>query len=107
MLFYGIDRRKRTYRWTDRTNIYGLFTRTFGKVDTGKCRYDIGSQPIIPEELFLCIEYEEGVSDKFELYSEGQKKAFVDWINAAKTEQTKVDRIAKTIAMVQNGEKMF
>lgn len=37
----------------------------------------------------------------------GQKKAFIDWINSAKTEQTKADRIAKVIAMVQNGEKFY
>lgn len=62
---------------------------------------------IIPEELILCMKYEDGVLEKFEIYSNGQKKAFIDWINSAKTEQTKADRIAKTIMMVQNGEKFY
>lgn len=62
---------------------------------------------IIPEELILCMEYEHGVLEKFEIYTDGQKKAFVDWINSAKTEQTKVDRIAKTIIMVQKNEKLY
>lgn len=62
---------------------------------------------IIPEELLLCMEYEDGVIEKFENYSDGQKKACIDWINSAKTEQAKADRIAKTISMVQNGEKLY
>ena len=62
---------------------------------------------IIPQELLLCMRDEPGVSEKFEEYTGGQKKAFIDWINSAKTEQTKIDRIAKTITMVQNGEKIY
>ena len=44
--------------------------------------------------------------DKFEKYKHGQKKAFIDWINSAKTEQTKANRIAKTITMIQKHEKI-
>lgn len=62
---------------------------------------------IIPEELLLCLDYEESILEKFETYSDGEKKAFVDWIYSAKTEQTKVDRIAKTITMIQRGEKFY
>lgn len=62
---------------------------------------------IIPEDLLLCMECEDGILEKFGTYSDGQKKAFVDWINAAKSEQTKVDRIARTITMVQKGEKFY
>ena len=62
---------------------------------------------IIPEELLLCMEYEEGALEKFETYSDGQKKAFIDWINSAKTEQTKADRIAKTILKVLNEDKFY
>lgn len=69
--------------------------------------YEDKNPTIIPEEILLCMEYEEGVLEKFEKYSDGQKKAFIDWINSAKTEQTKIDRIAKTIVMVQNGEKFY
>ncbi|WP_225982428.1 YdeI/OmpD-associated family protein [Bacteroides stercoris] len=32
-----------------------------------------------------------------------QKKALVDWVNSAKTEQTKADRITKIIIMAMNG----
>lgn len=62
---------------------------------------------IVPEELLLCMKYEDRALEKFEAYTDGQKKAFVDWINSAKTEQTKVERIAKTIEMVQKGEKFY
>jgi hypothetical protein len=61
----------------------------------------------IPEELASCLDFEDGVLEKFEMYSDGEKKAFVDWIYSAKTEQTKADRIAKTITMIQKGEKYF
>ena len=60
----------------------------------------------ITEELILCMSYEEGILEKFETYSDGERKAFMDWIYSAKTEQTKVDRIAKTITMIQNSEKL-
>ena len=69
--------------------------------------YEDKTPLIIPEELLLCMQDEADVLEKFEAYTDGQKKAFVDWINTAKTEQAKADRIAKAIAMVQNGEKFY
>jgi len=69
--------------------------------------YEDRTPLIVPEELLLCMGYEDGILEKFENYTNGQKKAFIDWINSAKTEQTRVDRIAKTIAMVQNSEKFY
>ncbi|MFR5958947.1 MAG: YdeI/OmpD-associated family protein [Bacteroides stercoris] len=32
-----------------------------------------------------------------------RKRALVDWVNSAKTEQTKADRITKIIIMAMNG----
>lgn len=61
----------------------------------------------IPKEFLLCLETEDGALEKFGTYSDGQKRAFVKWIYSAKTEQTRIDRIAKAIIMVQNGEKMY
>jgi uncharacterized protein YdeI (YjbR/CyaY-like superfamily) len=69
--------------------------------------YEDKTPLIILEDLLLCMEDEEGILEKFEKYSNGQKKAFIDWINSAKTEQTQAERIAKTIIMVQNGEKFY
>ena len=69
--------------------------------------YEDKAPLIIPEELLTCMKYEDEVLQKFEAYSDGQKNAFIDWINSAKTEQTKVERIAKTIVMVLNGDKFY
>lgn len=60
---------------------------------------------IIPEELILCMKYEDGILQKFEAYSDADRRSFISWIYSAKTEQTIADRIAKTMAMVQKGEK--
>lgn len=60
----------------------------------------------IPEELLLCMKYEDGILEKFENYSDAGKNSFIKWIYSAKTEQTKADRIAKTIMMIQKGEKL-
>lgn len=61
----------------------------------------------IPEELILCMKYEEGILEKFGMYSDAEKKAFINWVYSAKTEQTKADRIAKTILMVQTGKSFY
>lgn len=68
--------------------------------------YEDKTPLIIPEELLLCMENEDGLLEKFENYNHGQKKAFIDWIYSAKTEQTKANRIAKTITMIQKNEKI-
>ncbi len=37
--------------------------------------------------------------------TEGEQKAFIDWIYTAKKEETKVERIAETIKKIMKGEK--
>lgn len=69
--------------------------------------YEDKAPLIIPEELILCMKDEDGLWEKFERYTPGQKRLFVNWINSAKTERTRIDRIAKTITKVQNGEKLY
>lgn len=69
--------------------------------------YEDKTPLIIPEDLLLCIKDEKGLIEKFEKYTEGQKKVFIDWINSAKNEQSQAERIAKTIDMVQNGNKFY
>lgn len=48
----------------------------------------------IPEELILYMKYEEGILEKLGTYTDEERKAFVDWIYSAKSEETKVERIA-------------
>ena len=62
---------------------------------------------VIPDEFLLCLEYEEEALERFKTYTNGQKKAFIDWIYAAKTEQTQAERIAKVITMILAGEKLY
>lgn len=69
--------------------------------------YEDNTPLIIPEELLLCMEDEDGLTEKFVTYSHGQKKACIDWINSAKTEQIQAERIARAMVMVQNGEKFY
>ncbi len=68
--------------------------------------YEEKAPMIIPEDLLLCMEHEDGLTEKFEKYSDSQKKAFIDWINSAKTEDTQAERIAKVMVMVQKGKKI-
>jgi len=69
--------------------------------------YEDKTPLIMPHELLICMEDEKDVLKKFESYSDGQKKAFIDWINSAKSQETKANRIARTIMMVQNDEKFY
>ncbi|WP_246037279.1 YdeI/OmpD-associated family protein [Dysgonomonas capnocytophagoides] len=41
------------------------------------------------------MKYEDSIFEKFKLYSDSEKKAFIKWIYSSKTEQTKADRICK------------
>ncbi|HYE55221.1 MAG TPA: YdeI/OmpD-associated family protein [Chitinophagaceae bacterium] len=52
----------------------------------------------IPEELHLCLEDEPAAYEVFKTYSDGEKKAVIEWIFSAKKEETKIERITKTIA---------
>lgn len=51
----------------------------------------------IPEDILVCLKDEPEAYKTFLSYTEGQQKAYVDWINSAKKEETKVNRIAITI----------
>ena len=51
----------------------------------------------IPEELLLCLKEDLAAHRTFLSYTDGEQKAFIDWIYSAKTDETKVERIAKTL----------
>lgn len=61
----------------------------------------------IPEELKLCLEDEPKALEVFLACTKGEQKAFIDWIYSAKTEDTKVERIARTINKLAKGEKFY
>lgn len=50
-----------------------------------------------PEELLLCLQDEPTAYEKFLKCTDRERKTIVDWVYAAKTEETKVERIVQTI----------
>lgn len=56
----------------------------------------------IPKELILCLKEVEGVYETFSAYSERKKITILNCIYSAKTDQTKVNRIVKTIDEIIN-----
>lgn len=65
------------------------------------------NEPIeIPEELIQCLMDEPVAYSNFLSYTDGEKKAFIEWIYSAKTVETKVERIAKTLAMLEKRQKL-
>ncbi|GAB3011024.1 YdeI/OmpD-associated family protein [Spirosoma pulveris] len=51
----------------------------------------------LPEELRLCLQDEPAAYKTFLTYPEAKQSTLIDWIYSAKTEETKVERIAQSI----------
>nr|WP_299990330.1 YdeI/OmpD-associated family protein [uncultured Pontibacter sp.] len=60
----------------------------------------------VPEELLLCLQDEPNAYQKFLKCTDGEQKAIVDWVYAAKTDETKVERIVQTIQKLLNNQKL-
>jgi len=56
----------------------------------------------IPDELLLCLKDDPTAHETFLSYTDGQQKEFIDWIYSAKTEETKVERMAETLRKLAN-----
>ena len=61
----------------------------------------------IPEELMLCLNDDPLLLKIFLSYTEGDQKAFIDWIYSAKTEDTRVKRITLTLNKLAKGLKLI
>jgi len=61
----------------------------------------------IPEEMLLCLRDEPDALKFFNSLSESEQKYYVQWVYSAKKEETKVNRLAKTINKLAAGEKMY
>ena len=59
----------------------------------------------VPEELLLCLQEDADAIRFFNSLTESEQHNYVKWIYAAKTEQTKVDRIAKTLDLLSKCRK--
>lgn len=60
----------------------------------------------IPDELRICFLDEPIAYKIFLTYTDGEKKAFIDWIYSAKKEETKIERIARTISKIQKRQRL-
>jgi len=61
----------------------------------------------VPEEMLLCLQDEPSALKFFNSLSESEHKYYIQWIYSAKKEETKVERLAKTIDRLTRGLKMY
>lgn len=59
----------------------------------------------IPNDLLLCLNDEPLAHQNFMQLNETEKRQFIDWIYSAKTDETKIDRMAQTVNMALRGQK--
>lgn len=66
----------------------------------------LDNEPLeIPEELLLCLQDDPEAKCFFDSLNEDEQNNYVKWIYSAKTEQTKVDRIAKALVRLCKKQK--
>lgn len=61
----------------------------------------------IPDELIVCLQEEPEALAFFNSLPESDKHHYVKWIYSVKTEETKVERIAKTIDKLLKRQKFY
>jgi hypothetical protein len=63
------------------------------------------SELVVPEDIQDCIDQEgDLVKQRFSKLSRHRKKYYLDWINEAKRDETKVERIAEMIGHLEKGD---
>ena len=63
---------------------------------------------VIPEEIIDCFKNEpQKVYSNFMNFTEGEQKAYLDWVYSAKKEETKVERIIKMLNQVAANKKFY
>ena len=61
----------------------------------------------IPEEMLLCLQDEPKAFSFFNSISESEQKFYIQWVYSAKKEETKIDRLAKTINRLLKNLKLY
>lgn len=61
----------------------------------------------VPEELMVCLHDEPQALLFFNSLSESERRYYIQWIVSAKKEETKVNRLVKTINRLMQGKKMY
>ena len=68
----------------------------------------IDNEPLkVPDEMFLCLQDEPKALKFFNSLSESEQNFYIKYIYSAKKEETKIDRLAKTINRLLKGEKFY
>lgn len=63
---------------------------------------------ILPDEIIDCFKCEtKDIFENFTALSEGQQKAYIDWVYKAKTEDTKAERIARMMTRLKKKMKLY
>ncbi|MGV3560973.1 YdeI/OmpD-associated family protein [Larkinella arboricola] len=58
------------------------------------------------KDLLLCLEDEPQAHQTFLSYSDDEQKAYIDWIDLAKTEESRIERMAETINRLLRNKKL-
>ena len=61
----------------------------------------------VPEEMILCLQDEPAAWKFFNTLSESERNFYVEYIYSAKKEETKIDRLAKSIDRLTSGLKLY
>lgn len=61
----------------------------------------------VPKEMLLCLKDEPKALTFFNSISESERKYYIQWIYSAKKEETKINRMAKSINRLKNGLKLY
>ena len=59
----------------------------------------------VPEEFLLCLQNDTEALQFFNSLNESEQHNYIKWVYSAKTEQTKVDRIAKSLIKLSKHQK--
>ncbi|MDX2191631.1 MAG: YdeI/OmpD-associated family protein [Bacteroidota bacterium] len=61
----------------------------------------------IPEEMLICLQDEPEALTFFNSLSESEQKYYIQWVYSAKKEETKVERMSKTIDRLARRLKLY
>ncbi len=61
----------------------------------------------VPDEMLLCLEDEPQALKFFNSLSESEQKYYIQWVYSAKKDETKVNRLAKTIDRLLLKQKFY
>jgi len=61
----------------------------------------------VPEEMLLCLQDDIKAFNFFKSLTESEQKYYIQWIYSSKKEETKINRLAKTINRLAQGLKMY